>query len=194
MCVQVCPTGIDIRDGLQYECIGCAACVDACDQVMDKMNYPQGLIRYTTENLLRNKKSRLVRPRSVIYSVILALLIAGVSYAIVTRNAIELDVIRDRNVLYRELENDVVENVYLTRILNKDQQGHCFSFSVNGLEQAQILADGNESEVQAGAVVDAVLTIRAKADFSGSEDIVIRVSSRTNPNLFSDAVAKFIAP
>ncbi len=194
MCVQVCPTGIDIRDGLQYECIGCAACVDACDQVMDKMNYPKGLIRYTTENRLQHKKSRLIRPRSVIYSVILALLIAGVSYAIVTRSAVELDVIRDRNVLYRELENGIVENVYLTRILNKDQQGHYFDFSVSGLEQVQILTDGDQSEVPSGAIVDAVLTIRANVDFSGSEDIVIRVRSRDTPNVFSDAAAKFIAP
>ncbi|MDZ7809743.1 MAG: 4Fe-4S dicluster domain-containing protein [Arhodomonas sp.] len=85
MCVQVCPTGIDIRDGLQYECIACGACIDACDQVMDRMGYPRGLIRYTTENALEGKPTHVLRPRVIVYSVLLLALLVGTLTAVAMR-------------------------------------------------------------------------------------------------------------
>ena len=194
MCVQVCPTGIDIRDGLQYECIGCAACVDACDQVMTKMNYPKGLIRYTTENLLKKMPSQIVRTRSVTFSVILILLIAGVSYSILNRNLVEMDVMRDRNVLYRDVGNSVIENIYTVRILNKDQQDHRFDFEVKGLENAEMLIDAQQAFVPSGGVSDVVLTLRAQVAFHGSREVIFRISALDDSMIFSDAVAKFIAP
>ena len=96
-CTQVCPTGIDIRDGLQYECIGCSACIDACNTVMDNMGYQRGLIRYTTQHALEGEATRVLRPRVIIYAVILLLLICALSYSILARTPLELDVIRDRN-------------------------------------------------------------------------------------------------
>ena len=79
--MQVCPTGIDIRKGLQYECIACAACIDACDEVMDKVGYPRGLIRYATQHALEGKPTRVLRPRVIVYGTLLALLIAGFALA-----------------------------------------------------------------------------------------------------------------
>ena len=103
MCVQVCPTGIDIRDGLQYECIACAACIDACDAVMDKVGYPRGLVRYSTERALEHKKYRLLRPRTMVYTGVLTALLALMVSLIVLRTPVILDVIRDRNTLYRDV-------------------------------------------------------------------------------------------
>jgi cytochrome c oxidase accessory protein FixG len=134
LCVQVCPTGIDIRDGLQYQCIGCAACIDVCDDVMDKMNYPRGLIRYSTERALEHKQYRLLRPRIIIYTVILlALCIAFVTSLATTEPAI-LDVIRDRNTLYRDVGTRGIQNNYTIRVVNKQNQERDYELRVSGIE------------------------------------------------------------
>src|SRR5690606_28161943 len=112
ICVQVCPTGIDIRDGLQYQCIGCAACIEACDDVMDKMNYPKGLIRYTTQTALAGVATRILRPRVLVYGAILVAALVAVLFGLVNRDPVGLDVIRDRNALYRETSDGWIENVY----------------------------------------------------------------------------------
>ncbi len=194
MCVQVCPTGIDIRDGLQYECIGCAACIDACDGVMEKMDYPKGLIRYTTENLLNQRPSRVIRPRSVIYTLILSILIAGVAYAMISRDLTKVDIMRDRNVLYREVAGGVVENVYTARILNKDKADHSYQFEVTGIDVTELLVDMQQLVVPSGAVAEATLAVRANADFSGSRDISIQVYAQDDSDVSAESAAKFIAP
>ncbi|HHJ16507.1 MAG TPA: cytochrome c oxidase accessory protein CcoG [Gammaproteobacteria bacterium] len=132
LCVQVCPTGIDIRDGLQYQCIGCAACIDVCNQVMDKMGYEQGLIRYTTEHAMQGQRTHIIRPRTVMYTVLLLALSAGLVYAISQRMPMELDIIRDRNSLYRETTQGLVENVYTIKAINMDEQAHRFRLEVSG--------------------------------------------------------------
>ena len=194
MCVQVCPTGIDIRDGLQYECIGCAACVDACDGIMEKMNYPKGLIRYTTENLLSNRASRIFRPRSVIYSVILLALVAGVVFGLLNRSFVEFDVFRDRNVLYREVADGMIENVFSAHVINKDQRAHEYQFEVSGLGDPELLIDMQQTLVPAGEVSDVTLTIRANVDFHGSKEIIIRAVAIDDPQIESETEAIFIAP
>src|SRR4029077_15467599 len=100
LCVQVCPTGIDIRKGLQYECIGCAACIDACDEVMDKMGSPKGLIRYTTEHALQGRATHILRPRLLVYVTLLLALVGGLSYLLIVRTPLIVDVLRDRNALF----------------------------------------------------------------------------------------------
>jgi cytochrome c oxidase accessory protein FixG len=132
LCVQVCPTGIDIRKGLQYQCIGCAACIDACDDVMEKMDYPKGLVRYTTEHAMTGKHTHVIRPRTIMYTLILALLSIGLVYAISQRTPLELDIIRDRNSLYRETNEGLVENVYTLKIINMDEQAHEYRLEVSG--------------------------------------------------------------
>jgi cytochrome c oxidase accessory protein FixG len=138
MCVQVCPTGIDIREGLQYECIACAACVDACDSVMDKMNYPRGLIRYSTERALEHKQYRLIRPRTIIYSVILATLGIAFVMSLAFSDPAILDVIRDRNTLYRDVGVRGIQNNYTVRIVNKKNEEHDFALQVGGIEGIRI--------------------------------------------------------
>ena len=140
MCVQVCPVGIDIRDGLQYECIGCAACIDACDEIMDKMNYPRGLIRYTTESALKHEyserdiKKRLLRPRVLGYGAVLFAAVAALLFGIFTRETLHVDIIKDRGVMVRENTQGWLENAYNLRIINASEDEQVLTAKVSGFE------------------------------------------------------------
>jgi len=140
LCVQVCPTGIDIRQGLQYECIGCAACIDVCDSVMDKMSYPRGLIRYDTENGLAQhltpmqKLRRVLRPRVLIYGSVLLILSTALLASLLTRSPVRLDVVRDRAVLARLVEDGYIENLYRLQLMNATEAPQRYRVSVEGLE------------------------------------------------------------
>ncbi len=140
MCVQVCPTGIDIRKGLQYECIGCAACIDACNSVMDKVDLPRGLIRYSTDHALANQLSlkqirqRVFRPRVLIYVGVLLMIVSAFFGTLVLRTPLKLDVIRDRGVMGREVEDGMIENVYRLQIMNTSETAHRYKISVSGID------------------------------------------------------------
>ncbi len=133
ICVQACPTGIDIREGLQYECIGCAACIDGCDQVMDKLARPRGLIRYSTTHAMEGKETRVLRPRVLVYSAILLAITAAAAASLYLRVPLKVDVIRDRAALAREVEGGEIENVYNVQIMNVTEQARAFEISVSGL-------------------------------------------------------------
>ena len=141
MCVQVCPTGIDIREGLQYECIACAACIDACDAIMDKVGSPRGLIRYSTERALEHKQYRLIRPRTLVYTAILTTLLVLMVTLVATRTPVILDVIRDRNALYRDVGRAGIENTYTIRVINKHNQAHEYRLSVSGIDGMKLGTD-----------------------------------------------------
>jgi len=196
ICVQVCPTGIDIRDGLQYECIGCAACVDACDDVMDRMGYPRGLIRYTTENALEGKPTRILRPRVLVYGLILLLLLSSVVYGIATRVPLDLDVIRDRNTLYRETPDGLVENVYTLKLLNMDRDDHVYSLSVSGLEGARMKLDNPDLRVAAGEVAEVTARLQAAPERleSGSNEVYFTLTARDDASLTATQEARFVGP
>jgi cytochrome c oxidase accessory protein FixG len=162
ICVQVCPTGIDIRDGLQYQCIGCAACVDACDDVMDKMGYDRGLVRYTTEHSLKHGQTHILRPRVIVYGLILTGIIIGTFYSILTRTPIAMDVIRDRNTLYRETNEGLIENVYIIKLLNMDQQDHSYRLTAEGIPDLILKKDIEKITVRSGEVIE--LPVRIQVD------------------------------
>ncbi len=151
MCVQVCPTGIDIRDGLQVECISCAACIDACDTVMDKMDYPRGLIRYTTEHNLSGQRTRTLRPRLIGYALVLLLMIALLTAAFCMRTLVGLEVSKDR-MLFRENAEGRIENVYSLKVMNKDQVDHTYVLQASGLPDLK-LQGRREISVPAGQIV-----------------------------------------
>ncbi|MGB7288716.1 MAG: cytochrome c oxidase accessory protein CcoG [Candidatus Macondimonas sp.] len=152
MCVQVCPTGIDIRKGLQYECIGCAACIDVCDQVMDRMGYPRGLVRYTTQNALDGKPTHILRPRMLIYATIL--LVAGslTLYSILTRPSLSMDVLRDRNALFRTLDDGRIENSYTLKINNRSEITHSYRLEARGIAGIEAQSDPTTITLSPGAV------------------------------------------
>ncbi len=195
MCVQVCPTGIDIRKGLQYECIACAACIDACDSVMDKMEYPRGLIRYSTQHAMEGHKTRIFRPRTFVYGTLLSALCVGFVVALFTRMPLELDVIRDRNALYREARG-FIENVYTMRIINKDVVPHVYDLAVSGLPTVTLEMDDSELNVGAGEVytVAARVLIEDGAVAGGGHDIEFTLSAQDDDKLVQIERGRFFSP
>jgi len=199
LCVQVCPTGIDIRNGLQYQCIGCAACIDVCNQVMEQMDYPKGLIRYTTENAMAGKAAHVLRPRMFVYAALLAVLVSGLAYAISQRIPLELDVIRDRNALFRETNEGMIENVYTLKLLNMDERDHRYMLDVSGIESLRLeldAADAGEIRVPAGEVRDLVARLRVEPDEleHRSTEVKFRLRALDNSKLNVTEEARFLGP
>lgn len=178
--MQVCPTGIDIRDGLQYECIGCAACIDACDEVMDKMKYPRGLIRYTTENALAKQYpesrilSRLKRPRVIMYSVVLFSVLGVAVTSLFFRQPVKLDIVRDRASLVRETDDGLLENTYNLRLINSSETRHKVEVSVSGLPDIKLEANQRVLEqMTANEVITVHVTASPEVVSKGSHPIYL---------------------
>jgi len=195
ICVQVCPTGIDIRDGMQFECIDCALCIDGCNSVMDQMGYERGLISYTTENALEGKPTTLFRPRLVAYGVAVLLMMSLFSWAIIVRVPLELDVIRDRDRLYNETTDGLVENSYTLKILNMDQREHSYELTFSGLDHGIIIGK-NKVFVAGGEVTE--LPIRLQIDPSNipatNTSIVFLIESTDGSDYLATAESRFIGP
>lgn len=174
LCVQVCPTGIDIRNGLQYECIGCAACVDACDGVMDKMQYPRGLIRFTTQNALqqggvegerRYILRRLLRPRVLVYALVLLALTAALMASLALRTPLRVDVVRDRAALARIVAGGRLENVYRLQVMNATERTQRYRLSAEGLP-GLLLA--SEPEVEVGPAESRWVPVRLQIPYGAA--------------------------
>ncbi len=195
LCVQVCPTGIDIRDGLQYQCISCSACVDVCDDVMDKMGYPRGLVRYTTENALRGEKTNIFRPRIFVYATILLLLMAGLGYSISQRVGLELDVLHDRGTLYKEVADGRIKNVYTLKISNKDNVDHTYDLSVSGIEGLE-LAKPELIAVESGKVHEVVVSLTAAPEAlkTSNNEVIFTLTAKDNEKLTITEDARFLSP
>ncbi len=196
ICVQVCPTGIDIRDGLQYECIGCAACIDACDDVMDEMGYAKGLIRYTTENTLKGKVTHVFRPRTLAYGFILLVITFGAAYAMLNRTPLAFDMIRDRNTLYRETSDGLIENVYIVKIMNKDKRAHRYQLSVSGLDGISLRMDVDHIEVNSGEMVEIPVraVVNSGAIHRRSNELSFKLVAEDVEDLAMTEDARFIGP
>lgn len=196
LCVQVCPTGIDIRNGLQYECINCGACIDACDQTMARMGYKKGLISYTTENRLAGKVSKILRPKLIGYGAVLTLMLLLLFYAMATVDPLRIDIIRDRNQLYRENMAGLIENTYTIKLLNKTEQAHNYQLSVAGLKNYQWLGK-QDVRVKGGEVlilpvsiaVDPVDLTRSVTDI----DIVVKSQGDTS-SVAAEQETRFFSP
>jgi cytochrome c oxidase accessory protein FixG len=194
-CVQVCPTGIDIRQGLQIECIACAACIDACDTVMDKVGSPRGLIRYTTQHAVEHQRTRLLRPRVLIYGALLAALVSAFAISLSMRSLVSLDVIRDRNTPYRLASDGNVDNVYTVRLLNKTEREQRLVLSARGRSSLEVLPAGREYVVPSGAIYSIPLRVRRSADAPrGPETIVLVLDSVVDPSIHVETDARFLAP
>ena len=184
LCVQVCPTGIDIRKGLQYECISCAACIDVCDGVMDKMNYPRGLIRQTTQNGLDGQWTqaqmwrRIFRPRVLVYSGVLLALTVGLLTSLVVRTPLKVDVVRDRAALSRIVAGGKLENVYRIQIMNATEVEQQYRLSAAGLEGLELASD---TEVTVGPAESRWVPVRLQIPYGsaapGSHPVEIHIGA-----------------
>ncbi|MCB1643860.1 MAG: cytochrome c oxidase accessory protein CcoG [Pseudomonadales bacterium] len=194
LCVQVCPTGIDIRDGLQYECINCAHCVDACDSIMEKMGYDKGLISYTTENKLAGKGWTWKRVKVVGYFCAIVAMITLFSYTMFTRIPLELDVIRMRGQLFQEVEGGRIQNTYTVKILNMDLQDHVYSLSVEGLPDPVLIPDENIS-VAAGEIGEISANVIVDPDRLNDVNTDIVFVVRTQDGQYSaDSDSRYLGP
>lgn len=195
ICVQVCPTGIDIRNGMQYECINCALCIDACNFVMDQMGYDRGLINYTTENELEGKPTKFFRPRLIGYGLAVILLVGLLLAALVVRVPLELDVIRARDRLFIETTDGLIENSYTLKILNMDQQQHTYNISFSGLDKSSLIGK-SQAVLAAGEVSELPIRLRIARDNINSMNtkIVFSIESADNDAFRAIAESRFIGP
>ncbi len=202
ICVQVCPTGIDIRDGLQYECIGCAACVDGCDQVMDKMGYPRGLIRYASQNSLaqgwsgKEVRQRVLRPRTLLYAGLLTAIALAAGISLALKNPLKVDIIRDRGALAREARPGVVENVYKAQIMNTSELPQRFNLRVEGLPGITVAGTSQPIEVGPAAtrLVPFRVEVPAEAAAPGAHRIELIVESAGEAPMQRRETSTFILP
>ncbi len=206
ICVQVCPTGVDIRDGLQYECIGCGACIDACDPIMDKLNLPRGLVRYTTENALKRGWGsseifrHVLRLRTLIYGTILLAIITAFIWGLATRIPLRVDLIRDPSSFGR-LEGDMIANDYTLKIMNMTEANRTFVVNVDGLEGIHLGENKritSNNEVTAGPAENLEVLIEVMAPRNsgqpGSNRIYFDVVSKDDPNVKRREKAVFLYP
>jgi cytochrome c oxidase accessory protein FixG len=201
LCVQVCPTGIDIRNGLQYECIGCAACVDVCDSVMDKMGYARGLVRYATshgisDHLSRNQMLRQVlRPRTIVYGTLLGLITIALFGSLAWRNPLKVDVIRDRNALARIVDDGAVENTYRLHFMNASESPQTLRLSVQGLDGIRI---AGPLEVEVGPASNRAVPVSVQVPpgvgTPGSNPIRFVIEGVDDPSLAREEKAAFLVP
>ena len=175
LCVQVCPTGIDIRNGLQYECIACGACIDACDTVMEKVGYPKGLIRYSTQNAIDGKPSRVLRPRIVVYGTILLALMLAWAWGVTHRTPLIAEVLRDRNALFRETAAGI-ENGYTLKIVNKTDRAQRYRIAFSSDTDGLSMREAPTVEVAAGSVASQALTLVAPAGTRGRHPLHFEIS------------------
>ncbi|MGB5292412.1 MAG: cytochrome c oxidase accessory protein CcoG [Lysobacterales bacterium] len=194
LCVQVCPTGIDIREGLQIECIACAACIDVCDQVMEKMDYKKGLISYTTEHKLSGAKSRVFRPRIFVYAALLLALIAGVIFSVNNRVLLRAEFLRDRNALYRELPDNQIENVYTLKLINMDFKPHQYKIEVLNNDDIRLLVSP-EPQLDAEEVGNFIVRMQAPTSAGkGSMKVDVKFSTIDEPVIERTVSTRFLMP
>ncbi len=192
LCVQVCPTGIDIRDGLQYECIGCAHCIDACAQVMEKMDYAPGLVRYTTEHELAGNETHWLRGRSVGYAVICLVLISAFLVMLVNREGFAFDVLRERGQLFQTQANGYISNDYQLKIMNKTQKTG--SFSVTLIEPSWVSLDRDyATNIAAGEIENLSLRMQAQTPQPGSTPVNLQVCEVASASCVVESTT-FFAP
>ncbi|MGE5652278.1 MAG: cytochrome c oxidase accessory protein CcoG [Bacillota bacterium] len=200
VCVQVCPTGIDIRKGLQYECIACAACVDSCNEVMGKMGYEKGLIRYTTQNAMANKWNKhtiwrhVLRPRTLIYTSLLLTILFAAGLSLALRTPLKVDVIRDRG-MPRTMDNGAIENVYRLQVMNTDEQPHRFVIDVSGPSGIAVSSEPVfDMPAAATRAVPVRVTLQPSAAGAGSNPIRFTVRDKERPDVSVTEKAVFLVP
>jgi polyferredoxin len=163
---------------------------------MDKMGYPKGLVRYTTENAMQGVSTHVLRPRTIMYTILLGLLSFGLVYAITQRTPLELDIIRDRNSLYRETADGLVENVYTLKIINMDKQDHRYRLTVSGAEGLQLIMKDPVITVPAGEVLGLPVSVRVDPVVleRAASEIKFSLAAEDNPDLSRTEKARFLGP
>ena len=198
ICVQVCPTGIDIRDGLQYQCINCGLCIDACDTVMDKVGSPRGLIRFASENELasgRPSSRHWKRPRLAVYATVLGCFTLFGAWTLAERSLLLVDVLRDRSTLAREADDGSIENNYQLQLVNASEQPRRYTVQVAGLEGIRL---SQPAQVSLAAASTGTLTLQIRVDAGsadkGAHPITLTVQDEADASIRVTEKTKFWMP
>jgi cytochrome c oxidase accessory protein FixG len=200
LCIQVCPTGIDIRNGLQYECIGCGACADVCDEVMDKVGYARGLVKYSTENAVNQHWTRgqtlrhVLRPRVLVYSSILGAVVIAMVVSLAMRIPFKVDVVRDRGALARIADGGRIENVFRMQIMNATEAPQQFHISVNGMPELQVVSE-NDIDIASTQARWVAVRVQGPMDGAapGSHTIHFEIAAKSGIGKLTEKAA-FIVP
>ena len=197
LCVQVCPVGIDIRQGLQYECIACAACIDACDSVMDSIEKPRGLIRYTSSNRDAGGSFRLLRPRTIGYGLVWLIACAGFAVLVLTHSPMRFDVLRDRHTLYRELASGAIENVYVLKVTNDDREARRYTVSARFEDGRPLTVEPAELQREAQRTAATTVTLRTPPksdddDWHMVEHVIVEIRRSDDPSISARRNARFL--
>ncbi|AYF88124.1 cytochrome c oxidase accessory protein CcoG [Pseudomonas sp. JS3066] len=194
MCVQVCPTGIDIRDGLQIACIGCAACIDACDSIMDRMGYARGLVGYSSERALEGGKTHLLRPRLIGYAIALMLMIIALFWLGATRPQLSVDVIKDRG-MFRENAVGEIENIYNLKLINKTQREQRYVVELADAPGFRLQGE-HQVSIGAGEILSLPVSVAHTDDSgpAGSRPLRFVVRSLDDPTTETSANSTFVSP
>jgi len=192
-CVVVCPTGIDIRNGIQLECVNCTACIDACDDIMDKVNRPRGLIRYASQNSIEKKAKWKFTPRAISYSLLLSVLIGVLSFLLLTRSDFSINILRTPGLLFQEQPNDMVSNIYDLNIVNKTFNEIAVDLKLENV-QGEIKLVGKEIIMKPQEIIDAkFLVLLSKNDLS-KMNTPLEIGIYDNDKLITKVTTSFLAP
>ena len=194
LCVQVCPTGIDIRNGVQMECVGCTACIDACDNVMAKISRPLGLIRMASENQIAKKEKFHYNARMKAYTAILVVLTGLMTYLIVTRNSVDTTISRVRGQLYQELGTDSLSNLFSAKIINKTKKDIPYEFRLENVPGKIRMINAHKMELKAESINDITFFIDIPKSAITSRSTEIKVGVYSNGKNIETKKAKFLGP
>ncbi len=192
LCVQVCPTGIDIRDGLQYQCIGCAHCIDACADIMTKVGKPTGLIRYTTEHELEGGRSQLLRGRVVGYGIALLVMCGVFVNVLLNRDLVGIDVLRERGELYR-VEAATVRNDYALKLINKAQSATRLAIDVQASVPVEVIG-ATDIEIEGGEVLNVPISLVLPRDALTVPSVDVRFRICDVAGHCNEEISRFLGP
>jgi cytochrome c oxidase accessory protein FixG len=195
LCVHVCPTGIDIRNGTQLECVNCTACIDACDDVMVKIGKPKGLIRYASYNSIKDGIKSLLTPRIVAYSVVLVVLLSLFSFLMISRTDVEAMVLRVPGMLYQEQENDRISNLYNITFINKTFDDISLDLKLKEIPTGTIKRVGAEDvKVVASSSLESVYFIEMPKEYIKSTTTPITIMLYNGEVLIDEIQTNFLGP
>jgi cytochrome c oxidase accessory protein FixG len=192
-CVQVCPTGIDIRNGTQLECINCACCIDACNAMMDATGQDRGLIRYASEKMISERKKVKFNARTIAYSSVLIVLLGVFSYSFISRNSIEATILRAPGMLFQEPEPGVISNLYNIKLVNKTNQD--LPVEIRALSPSgEIQVIGNNIRVEKESIGESVFFLKLKKDELKSDKVPVKFGVYSDGELIDQVKSTFLGP
>jgi cytochrome c oxidase accessory protein FixG len=193
LCVKVCPTGIDIRNGTQLECINCTACIDACDEVMDKVGRERGLIRYDSYNGIKESKKKIFTPRAIAYSSVLTFLVALNIFLLSQRSDVEVTIMRTAGMLYQEVGEDKISNLYNFQLVNKTNDTFPVNFKLKG-PMGAIKLVGNTPIIQPGEITNGAFFIEVSKDMIQKRNTALQVQIIRGDEVIEEVKTQFLGP